>query len=135
MLKLFKENIDKIKKAAGITSAVLVLSIASIIIFNTINLSGDFDLSNTGKAMKHLIKDHKANDINLSFIKISFDPKNYFEKKSDSEMNIAAAISLFLISSMIIFYYSPERKLSYAESFLFADGYKDSLYRPPKYLP
>lgn len=135
MLELFKENIDKIKKTAGITLAVLVLSIASIIIFNTIKLSGDFDLSYTGKAMKHLINDHKANDINFSFIKISFDPKNYFEKKSDSEMNIAAAIGLFLISSMIIFYYFPERKLSYAESFLIAVGFKDSFYRPPKHLP
>ncbi|MDQ3021212.1 MAG: hypothetical protein M3R36_11690 [Bacteroidota bacterium] len=136
MINFFKENIDglNLRRTAEIACSIFVLAIASIIIFNTIKFSDATHLSFSNKALKHLVEDHKVNNTNFSFIKIDFTHNNYFEKKSDSLINVAAATGLFLVSYSIIFYACSGRKPFFAENFLFDTGFKNSLYRPPKYF-
>ncbi|MEO8666229.1 MAG: hypothetical protein ABI462_12120 [Ignavibacteria bacterium] len=133
MSAYIKSNIEKIKKTASAAALAIILSISCIIIINTLRISDDFNLFNTNNVLRHLIEDHKANDNNFHFIKIKQIHVNYFETGSASEMNVAAATSLFLIPFLIVVNFSPGKKYFAREKSLFADGFKNSSFRPPKH--
>jgi len=129
--KIADINFEKIKKAAGIVAALFIFAIAFVIILNTVKFSGGSDLS-SDDLLSHLINEHKINDTHFGFIKIDFAIKNYIYVQSNMEINIAAAVSLFLIPPTVILYNSQKRKLFYAEKFSFVSGFKDFTFRPPK---
>ncbi|MEO8447313.1 MAG: hypothetical protein ABI528_07455 [bacterium] len=124
-------NFEKIKKAAGVMAALFIFAIAFIIILNTVKSSDGSGVSSEN-LLSHLINDHKVNETHFSFIKIDFAITDYIDVQSNMEVNIAAAIGLFLIPSTVIFYNSQKRKLYYAEKFSFVSGFKDFIFRPPK---
>ncbi len=113
---------------------LFILSISSVIIFNTFKINGDEILSPSNNALKHLIEVHNVNNNNISFIKINFNHVTYYEMESALEMNVAAATSLFLISSFVILYFFPGRKYFFPKKFLFATGFKNLPFRPPKHF-
>lgn len=122
------------KKFLKYFSQVSVFTLAIIIMVNYYRLNNGNELSSAEKHLKHFLTDHKFNESNFSFIKLNFNHTNYFEKRSDALINIPAEISLFLISYTVIFYASSGRKNFFAEKFLFAIGFANSLFRPPKYI-
>jgi len=133
MISFFHSNISGIKKLAGAAMLLFILSISSVIIFNTVKINGDENLSLSNNALKHLIEVHNVNDNNFSFIKINFNPVYYYDTGAAVDMNIAAAISLFLIPLMMMLYVFPAKKYFFSENILFATGFKNSLFIPPKY--
>lgn len=113
-------------------STVITFSLAVIILLNYYRISNDEELNTSQKYFKHFVKDHGFNDVSFGFIKINFDHKNYLDKGSGIEMNVAAATCLFLIPSVIVLCSPDRRKTFFAEKFLFTVGFIDSPYKPPK---
>ncbi|HMS34549.1 MAG TPA: hypothetical protein PKC91_10730 [Ignavibacteria bacterium] len=113
--------------------ALIIFSLAFLILLNYYRISNDEELNISQKYFKHFVKDHGFNDVSFGFIKINFGNRIYLEKGSSEEMNVAAASCLFLISSYIILCSPTRRKSFFAEKFLFTAGFKDSPYKPPKY--
>ncbi len=115
------------------SSVILIFSLSFIILINNSRIKTDHELTDNQKYLKHAIVEHKFNEGNFGFIRINFLHVNYYGTGSAEEMNVAAATSLFLISSFIILYFFPGRKYFFPENFLFAAGFKNSLFRPPKH--
>ncbi len=122
-----------IKKYLKYLSVIFVFAISFIILLNNFRIKNDSELSYMEKYLRHAQIDHKFNESNFSFVKINFDHKNYYERKSDLEINIAAAISLFLIPCSIVFHDFSAGKYYCAEKFLFHFGFENPTFRPPKF--
>lgn len=133
MSSYYKTNIEKIKKALTIASAVFVFIITFVILTNVYISIYNPETSHEKKFLKHLISDHSINDINFEFIKINLNPLLHFENKSDLARSPSIEFGIFSLLSMIVLYYPKRDKISYAEIFLFIAGFKSSLFRPPKY--
>lgn len=126
-----QENIEKFKKVLQIAGAAAVLSLACIIMVNTFipdnkNLTHD-------DYLKHFLNDHEVNRVNFQFIKFDISNKYYFETKSSQDINTVAAVSIFLVFSIIIFIDLPKANLLYAEKFLSCLGFRHQIFRPPKF--
>lgn len=129
----FKLNIAKIKKAASIVSVAFVLVISVVILLNVYKSANDTQISTGQEFLKHLISDHSVNNVNFKFIKLEPAPQEYFDNISATAQTISIPFALFILSSIIITYFPKREKISYAEIFLFTDGFKSSPFRPPKY--
>jgi len=132
MSSYYKLNIEKIKKTLQISSAAFVFIISFVILTNVHNSINNSEVSHEQKFLRHLISDHSINEVNFEFIKINLSPIMYYEKKPDFALT-TFEIGLFLLISTIILYYPKRDKISYAEIFLFTDGFKSTPFRPPKY--
>lgn len=128
------KKFDRIKTAAGIFGACFVFIITFIIISNTLNLSGNYGLSEPEKIMEHFINVHKINELPFGFINIDLSSDNYSYNDTDHEITFPASSVFYVITVFIILFISTNKKSFPFKKLSFVSGYKNSIFIPPENL-
>lgn len=128
MLIILRSKIKVLKNLACIAGTALMLALSFVIIFNAY-YSPDHTSSQTEILLEHYLNEHNVNENHFGFIKISTGHKIYYSENTNTDSGAVAAISLFLLFPVTIFYDKHGTKLFYAESFPFNSGYKKSLFK------
>ena len=113
-------------------SVLFVFTLTIIILFNYYKIKSNEELTSEEILLKHIIVDHKINQVNYSFTKLNSVHLNLSTTKTHFGIN-AFALSLFILPFIEIIYNNLKRKPFFSERFLFTYFFIAEIYKPPKY--
>ncbi len=113
-------------------SVLFVFTLTFVILFNYYKIKNNEVLNSEDMLLKHIIVDHKINQVNFSFIKLNSVPLNLSTTNTHLGIN-AFALTLFIIPFTVIIYKINSRKQFLSEKSFFSTCFTAEIYKPPKY--